>query len=123
MLYTFAVPSAAPSSISVSQVTLSTIIVQWEDLECIHRNGDITGYSVLVVASSVMDMVINVDDVKQATISELTPFTEYTISVAAVNTVGMGVYSNGTTITIKGISGSSTLYYQAGIIRASKFSK
>ena len=108
MLYTFAVPSAAPSQVSVSQVTLSTIIVQWEDVECIHRNGNITGYSVLVVASSVMDMVINVGNVKQATIllSELTPFTEYTISVAAVNTAGMGVYSNGTTITIKGISGS-----------------
>ena len=122
MLYTFAVPSAAPSSVSVSQVTLSTIIVRWEDLECIHRNGNITGYSVLVVASSVMDMVINVDDVRQATISELTPFTEYTISVAAVNTAGMGVYSNGTTITIKGIS-DLILYYQAGIIRASIFSK
>ena len=88
MLYTFAVPSAAPSSVSVSQVTLSTIIVQWEDVECIHRNGK---------------RVINVDDVRQATISELTPFTEYTISVATVNTAGMGVYSNGTTITIKGI--------------------
>ena len=51
MLYTFAVPSAAPSPVSVSQVTLSTIIVQWEDVECIHRNGNITGYRSLYLLS------------------------------------------------------------------------
>ena len=71
------------------------------EIECIHRNGDITGYSVRVVASSEIDRVISVGDVRQATISGLSPFTEYTVSVAAVNNAGIGVYSNGATITTK----------------------
>ena len=44
----FAAPSAAPASASVSDVTYSSITVQWEPVDCIHRNGDIhvAGYLV-----------------------------------------------------------------------------
>ena len=40
-------PSAAPTSVSVSEDTSSSITVQWGAVDCIHHNGDITGYSVL----------------------------------------------------------------------------
>ena len=39
------VPSA-PTSVATSDVTSSNITVQWGPVDCIHRNGDITGYSV-----------------------------------------------------------------------------
>ena len=39
-------PSAPPTSVNVSDVTPSSITVQWGPVDCIHRNGDITGYSV-----------------------------------------------------------------------------
>ena len=54
-----------------------------------------------MITSSERDRVINVGDVRQATISGLTQFTEYTVSVAAVNNAGFGVYSNGATIRTK----------------------
>ena len=67
-------------------------------MDCIHRNGDIAGYSVRYgeVGSTegerTLQMVLN----RQATISGLTPSTKYTVSVAAVNSVDTGVYSNET---------------------------
>ena len=92
-------PSAPPTSVSTSDVTSSSITVQWGAVDCIHRNGDITGYSVryglqgsaegdgtVVMASGDssggMDMI-----------SELTSSTTYTIEVAAVNSAGTGDYS------------------------------
>ena len=65
---------------------------------CIHRNGDITGYSVLVMISGEEDdrtVPETVGDVIEATISGLTPSTEYTVSVAAVNSQDTGPYSDG----------------------------
>ena len=94
-------PTAPPTSVSIIDCTPTTITVQWGEVECIHRNGDITGYSVRVVTSSERDRVISVGDVRQATISGLSPFTEYTVSVAAVDNAGIGVYSNGATIRTK----------------------
>ena len=75
--------------------TRDTITVQWEEVDCIDRNGDITGYSVLVMTSGEDDKIETVDDVREATISGLTPSTVYTVSVAAVNSRGTGPYSDG----------------------------
>ena len=93
-------PTGPPTSITTSS-TPTTITVEWGEVECIHRNGDITGYSVRVVTSSEGGRVISVGDLRQATISGLSPFTEYIVSVAAVNNAGIGVYSNGATIRTK----------------------
>ena len=38
-------PFTPPTSVSVSEVTSSSITVQWGPVDCIHRNGNITGYS------------------------------------------------------------------------------
>ena len=92
-------PSAPPTSVSVSEVISTSITVQWGPVDCADRNGDITGYSVRYgeVGSAEGETIIQMvegDMDRQATISELTPSTEYTISVAAVNSAGTGVYSN-----------------------------
>ena len=63
-------------------------------MKCIHRNGDITGYSVLLMTSGENDRIVVVDDVREATISGLTPSTEYIVSVAAVNSQNTGPYSD-----------------------------
>ena len=85
------VPSAAPTSVSVSEVTSSSITVQWEAVNCIHRNGDITGYS---VRYGVQTVNVSGGGATQTIISGLTASTEYSIQVAAVNSAGTGVYSN-----------------------------
>ena len=89
-------PSAPPTSVSTSNVTSSSISVQWGPVDCIHRNGDITGYSVrygVVVNGSTQTMIASGGDSTEANITGLMPSTNYSIEVAAVNNVNTGVYS------------------------------
>ena len=79
---------------NASEVTSSCITVQWGPVDCIHRNGDITGYSVCVMSNEVHKTISTSGDARNATIFALRPFTEYNISVAAVNSNGTGVYSD-----------------------------
>ena len=98
LLLTFlSAPSIAPTSVNVSEVTFSSITVQWGAVDCIHRNGDITGYRVQYgVQGNRSTQTKNVSGgvATQTIISGLTPSTNYSIEVAAVNNVGTGVYSN-----------------------------
>ena len=88
-------PSAAPTSVSVSAVTSSSITVQWGAVDCIHRNGDITGYLVRYgVVGSGSTQTKSVSGVTEATISGLMSSTNYSIQVAAVNSVGSGDYTD-----------------------------
>ena len=92
----FPAPSAAPTSVRVSEVTSSSITVQWGAVDCIHRNGNITGYSVrygVQGSGSTQTMSVSGGSVTEATISRRTPFTAYSIEVAAVNILGTGSYS------------------------------
>ena len=79
----------------MSSSTRDTITVQWEEVDCIDRNGLITGYRIRAMTSREDDRIETVDDVREDTISELSPSTEYTVSVAAVNSQGTGPYSAG----------------------------
>ena len=90
-------PSAAPTSVSVSAVTSSSITVQWGSVDCIHRNGDITGYSVqygVVGSGSTQTTSVSGSSVTEATISSLMSSITYSIQVAAVNSAGTGPYSD-----------------------------
>ena len=93
-------PSAPPTSVSTSDVTFSSIAVQWGRVDCIHRNGDITGYSVRygIQGSEIKQtLTVSGDAMTNVTISGLDSSTIYEIEVAAVNSAGAGVYSNSTT--------------------------
>ena len=96
MLFSSA-PSAPPTSVNTSDVTSSSITVQWGPVDCIHHNGDITGYSVrygVQESGSTQTMSVTGGDATEATISGLTPSTMYSIEVAAVNSAGIGAYSS-----------------------------
>ena len=84
-------PSAPPTSVSVSEVTTSSITVQWGPVDCIHRNGDITGYSVRYGSETVS--VSGDSSGGMYVISGLMPSTTYSIEVAAETSVGTGPYS------------------------------
>ena len=71
-------------------------------MRCIDRNGDITGYRIRTMTSGEDDRIETVGDVREGTISGLSPSTEYTVSVAAVNNEGTGPYSDGIVQSTKG---------------------
>ena len=80
-------------------MTSASITVQWGAVDCIHHNGDITGYSVRYgeVGSTEGDRSVDMvsgEGTKQATVSGLEILTTYTIEVAEVNSAGIGVYSD-----------------------------
>ena len=91
-----AVPTGPP--IVINTTTISTnITVQWEPVKCIHRNGNITSYSVRVIRNGEIVKSVSVSGyIGNVTISELS------ISVAAVNSNGTGAYSDDTTVTTEG---------------------
>ena len=93
-------PSAAPNSVSVSEVTSSSITVQWEAVPCIEQNGNITGY---IVWYGSQTQSLSGGSVTETTISDLTPSTTYNIEVAAVNNADTGDYSNSISIMTLGI--------------------
>ena len=90
-------PSAAPTSVGVVAVTFSSITVQWRAVDCIHHNGNITGYTIQYgVEGSQSTQIVHVSggNVTEATILSLMSSTTYSIEVAAVNSGGIGVYSH-----------------------------
>ena len=87
-------PSAPPTSVTVSEVTSSSITVRWGAVDCIHRNGNITGYLVRyrnTTAGTMQD--ISVSSVTEYTITDLIPSTAYGVRVGTVNSAG-GNFSN-----------------------------
>ena len=85
-------------------MTSSNITVGWGELDCIHHNGDITGYSVRygVQGTAEGDRTVKMASGDSSggmyTISELSAATVYTVEVAAVNSADTGVYSDPITV-------------------------
>ena len=92
MLWFYTAPSAGPASITAATVTNNSITVQWEEVPCIHRNGEITGYTVVARNSDGEFVAANTTDgnVRETSIILLDPSTLYTVSVVAVNEAGTG---------------------------------
>ena len=61
-------------------------------MPCLHRNGEITGYTVVARTSGENERVVDVNDgnARSAIVSGLTPNTQYSVSVTAVNGAGTG---------------------------------
>ena len=119
MYILFSAPSATPR-VNISEVTTSTITVQWGAVDCIHRNGDITGYTVRYGVQgngSIQTVTVSGGGSSQTIISGLTPSTNYSIEVAAVNSAGTGLYSDAVFLLTRGIHSGNivvcncTIYY------------
>ena len=103
-IFLFVAPSAAPKSITTN-TTSSSITVRWVAVECIHHNGDITGYSLQYgKEGSGSKQTVNVSGgaTTKGTISGLQSSTAYIIEVAAVNSAGTGMYSRRFTVSTLG---------------------
>ena len=93
-------PSAAPTAVNVPLVSFSSIIVQWEEVDCIRRNGDITHYQVCYI-------ILGYDSSERCMQSGRIVFNDSTpkicsIRVAAVNSAGLGPFSEPVTVEVDG---------------------
>ena len=84
-------PTSCPVNVTAGIVTAKRFTVFWEEVPCLHRNGEINGYTVVARALGEADRV-NVSDGgnREATFSGVTPNIQYTVYVAAVNSAGTG---------------------------------
>ena len=105
-LYSFSLaPSSPPTAVTTTDKTSSSITVQWRPVDCLQRNGDITGYSVqygVQGSGSTQTVSFSGGDASEATISALTSSITYSIKVAAVNSAGIGAYSSPISASISG---------------------
>ena len=101
-LYAHTAPSGAPEVLSAMAVNSTAIDVQWSELDCALRNGDIIAYVVMRMRQVGDHQTVHVPGNQSSiTITGLDPLTEYMIRVAAVNRNGTGPFSepfNATTL-------------------------
>ena len=72
-------------------------------MSCLDRNGEITGYRAQAVRNGMAEGIASVGgNVREATLSGLSPSTSYTVQVAAVNGAGTGPYSFGISVRTSG---------------------
>ena len=89
------VPSAAPE-FNITAVTATSITITWQPLPPCEQNGVITSYIIAYRMEGGMDMSFSevvVDDTRLMHVVEsLTPYTNYTIKMAASTSVGWGEF-------------------------------
>ena len=85
-------PSGWPISLQVFAANSTTNNLTWNEVNCSRRNGLITGYTVMISNSSI---TYNLNSTERYIIlNDLVFGTVYNISVAAVNSVGRGPFSD-----------------------------
>ena len=85
MLAISSAPSGPPQSV-LTTAGVSTITVQWDEVECIDRNSEIVYYSLTYTSTTESDTVLVPADNRTYTIKGLRPMTSYSLELAAVNT-------------------------------------
>ena len=84
-------------------------------MDCIHQNGNITGYSVRywVQRSSTHTVNVSGGTTTRFTLAGLSNSTTYSIDVAAINNVGIGKYSDSIMVKTKGkVSSLKTITFR-----------
>ena len=78
-------PTAAPQTVTASATGPTIVFVTWKHVDCIDRNSEISRYAVRPVGGTAVNASISGTNY---TAVGLTPSTNYSIEVAAVNSNG-----------------------------------
>ena len=79
----------------IDEITVFTITVKWDPVECMHQNGLITEYIIQYYKEDrENETMVYTTSMLEYTITDLKPLTVYVIEVAAVNDAGIGIYDN-----------------------------
>ena len=88
-------PTGAPGGLTSTSVESRSLSVVWGTVPCPHQGGPITGYKLRYSnGTSIMETMGN----RKHSLTGLTPFTSYSVQVAAVNDGGTGPYSTPLTV-------------------------
>ena len=88
-------PTSSPENITFSSVEARSMIVSWEEVTHSGQNGPITGYLLYYTNTTFSDTInITGGENKSYTLTELRPYTNYTVTVSAYNDVGTGPTSD-----------------------------
>ena len=90
-VFIFSAPNGLPTSLSIESVNISFYNISWNQIDCYQRNGHITSYVVLISRD---DIEFNISSTTVYILtSDLVLGKVYNISVAGVNDIGMGPFS------------------------------
>ena len=90
-------PTGAPEEFTSSSVESRSLTVLWGAVPCPNQRGSITGYKLQYSNGSFIVSTTG-EESRQHVLSGLTPFTSYSVQVAAVNAGGTGPYSTALTV-------------------------
>ena len=92
ILFFTIVPSGWPTLLHVFPVNSTANRIVWNEVNCSQHNGLITGYTVMISNSSITYHLNSTE--RYIILNDLVFGTVYNISVAAVNSVGRGSFSD-----------------------------
>ena len=94
-LFTAEVPSGIPSNIRYNILNSSTVLLQWNEVECSKRNGLITGYIVQYTEENANHTRnITGGNASSHVLTGLIVHRNYSIRLAAANKVGVGPFAS-----------------------------
>ena len=84
-------PTSSPENITFSSVEARSLSVSWDEVPPSGQNGSITGYLLYYTNTTFSDTInITGGENRSYTLTELRPYTNYTVTVSAYNDVGTG---------------------------------
>ena len=86
-------PTGAPGGLTNTSVEGRSLSVEWGTVPCPHQGGPITGYT-LRYSNGTSIVNTTGEGSRQHELTGLTPFTNYSVQVAAMNDGGTGPYSD-----------------------------
>ena len=95
LYYFIAAPTSSVSNVTLSSIEARSMRVSWHDVPCSGQNGLITGY-LLQYKNSTFSETVNItgEENREFILTQLTPYTNYTITITAYNDGGTGPASN-----------------------------
>ncbi|KAI6661005.1 Phosphatidylinositol phosphatase PTPRQ-like [Oopsacas minuta] len=93
-----ALPVDAPTQLTLSLVTHNSVNFSWNPIPSSSLNGEFVSYIVLVTDTQSTTSFSHTSISPNTIILNLTPYTNYSLSVAVINTQGTGPYSSDLTL-------------------------
>ena len=92
VLFETIVPTGNVNSLNVLQISQTSIRIMWEEVDCVQRNGRIIEYIVIISNNNYTYNLTSTE--RYITVNDLVLGGIYNISVAAVNSIGIGPFSD-----------------------------